>query len=62
MIKMYNVTSRKSLDLGLSVLVSRPIFQRSRSREILVGLGLETKCLGLEAQGLVYIPAYGNGY
>jgi len=53
MIKMYNVMSRKTSRsqtqrLGLET-VSRPIFQRSRSREILVGLGLglETKCLGL---------------
>jgi hypothetical protein len=56
----------KRLDLGLSVLVSRPIFQRSRSR---LGLGkswwvslssrtenqMSWSRLGLEAQGLVYI-------
>jgi hypothetical protein len=61
----------KRLDLGLSVLVSRrsqDLFfkglglvsvsrnlggSRSWSR-----LGLKTKCLGLEAQGLVYIPGF----
>ena len=44
----------KRLDLALqhdSISVSRPVFQRSRSR-----LELKTKRLSLEYQGLVYTP------
>ena len=46
---------KKRLDLGLSVPIPRPVIQRSRSREILVGLGFVSVS---EAQGLVCIPGY----
>lgn len=48
----HRVDSISDSDVVL-VSVSRPVFQRCQSR-----LRLETKRLGLEAQGLVYIPDF----